>query len=100
VFLADSVYLKPCIGQQWIAAGEAAVSFDPLSSLGIGHALSSGIQAGRIVNERFLERVFFSESYQSDCELNFNNYLIQRQSLYMIEQRWPNSPFWSRRQKT
>ena len=40
---AHSSTLDPCIGDGWIAAGDAGVTFDPLSSQGLLHALFSGL---------------------------------------------------------
>jgi hypothetical protein len=50
-FPAESHVLNPPCGPGWIAAGDAACAFDPLASLGIGYALTSGIQAARIVEQ-------------------------------------------------
>src|SRR5207245_8230053 len=36
-------------GEGWLAAGDAAVSYDPLSSHGIGTAIATGAQAARAV---------------------------------------------------
>jgi flavin-dependent dehydrogenase len=100
VFPAQSQILEPCIGPQWVAAGDAATAFDPLSSLGIGHALLSGIQAARIVDQR-LERVEeLAAAFANDVHQNFDTFLAQRQKLYSLERRWPESPFWRRREAT
>jgi len=46
---ADSSRLRDVGGQGWCAVGEAAVAYDPLSSYGIIAALSTGMQAARVI---------------------------------------------------
>jgi flavin-dependent dehydrogenase len=94
---AQSQWLKPCIGPDWVAAGDAAVSFDPLSSLGIGHALASGIQAARIAHQRLNGRETLAQAYERDLKDLFFDYWARRGLLYGSERRWPEQPFWSRR---
>jgi flavin-dependent dehydrogenase len=38
------------IGEGWIKIGEAAIALDPLSSQGVQHAISSGLQGAAVVN--------------------------------------------------
>ena len=96
---AGSHVLKPCLGRAWIAAGDAAAAFDPLSSLGIGHALASGIQAARIVDGRLNGDETLASAYPADVSRHVGTYLEQRRTLYGFERRWPDRPFWARRQK-
>jgi flavin-dependent dehydrogenase len=42
---AHSSTLTPCIGESWMAAGDASMTFDPLSSQGLLHALFTGLTA-------------------------------------------------------
>jgi len=97
VWLAGSATTIPCIGKGWIAAGDAAASFDPLSSLGIGYAMLSGIQAARAVDHRLNGDEDLAAAYEGDVARHMAGYLAQRQELYRLEQRWPERPFWSRR---
>ena len=50
---AESALLSPIAGEGWLAVGDAAASFDPLSSHGIGAALWSG-ELAAVVLRRFL----------------------------------------------
>jgi flavin-dependent dehydrogenase len=97
VWLAESATTIPCVGKGWIAAGDAAASFDPLSSLGIGYAMLSGIQAARAVDHRLNGNEDLAAAYEADVARHMIDYLIQHQELYRLEQRWPDRPFWSRR---
>ena len=97
VWLAESAITLPCTGKGWIAAGDAAASFDPLSSLGIGYAMLSGINAARAVERRLLGDEELAASYTADVARHVAGYLTQRRELYRLEQRWPDRPFWLRR---
>jgi flavin-dependent dehydrogenase len=98
VYPAGSHQLSPCLGAAWVAAGDAAAAFDPLSSLGIGHAIASGIQAARIASQRLKGKEELASCFQADIARHVNSFLAQRASYYAYERRWPASPFWSRRQ--
>lgn len=84
---------------RFITVGDAACGFDPISSTGLGFALSSGSHAARVIRE-----VLVSNSsaalvvYQNDLNQQFENYLEQSRKIYQQETRWPNEPFWQRRQ--
>ncbi len=99
VYPAGSHQLAPCFGPRWVAAGDAAVAFDPLSSLGIGYALTSGIHAARIVHQRLAGKEELASAYPADISRHFTNYLAQRHRLYAMERRWPSVPFWARRHR-
>jgi len=96
VWLAMSAMTAPCVGEGWIAAGDAAASFDPLSSLGIGYAMTSGIQAARALDRRLNGDEEFAAGYAPDVSRHMAAHLDQRRRLYRYEQRWPDRPFWSR----
>lgn len=95
---AHSQMLDPVAGEGWIAAGDAAVGFDPLSSMGIGYAINSGIQAARVAASTLAGNAEHARLYASDVEQHYRSYLARRQAYYQIEKRWPQSPFWARRQ--
>jgi flavin-dependent dehydrogenase len=97
VWPAGSARTMPCVGKGWIAAGDAAASFDPLSSLGIGYAMLSGIQAARAVDHCLNGNEDLAAAYEADVARHTTDYLIQRRELYRLEQRWSDRPFWSRR---
>lgn len=94
---AHTQILDPVAGEGWIAAGEAAVGFDPLSSMGIGYALTSGIHAARTAASALAGDPSLAQSYADDVARHFAAYLERKRAYYRLEQRWPDSPFWSRR---
>jgi flavin-dependent dehydrogenase len=93
---ANSARLESCTGEGWIAVGDAAVSFDPLSSQGILTALFTGLKAAEALNERFSSRDPF-HSYTERLSLIYNAYLQNRSAFYAQEERWTTHPFWRRR---
>lgn len=88
--------LQPAAGQGWIAAGEAAAAFDPLASMGIGHAVASGIHAARMAYDQLVAGSNLMSQYTANVACNFQRYLELRRQYYQIEQRWSNRSFWAR----
>jgi flavin-dependent dehydrogenase len=95
---ASVAYLDHLSGPGWLAAGDAAVSFDPLSSQGILTALVMGRRAGRALaailthgDPQPLAR------YGADYASLLDAHLRLRAAYYGLEQRWPEAPFWTRR---
>ncbi len=85
--------------KNFIAIGDAAAAFDPVSSMGIGFAITSACTGAAIILAELTQhepsRI---ATYQSDLERNFGNYLVMRKNIYQQEKRWPQSEFWARRQ--
>ena len=94
---AGSQVLSCPVGEAWVAAGDAALAIDPLSSLGIGRAIASGIEAARIVDERLHGGDELASGYVADTRAHLDAFLTQRRAIYGDERRWPDSLFWQRR---
>ena len=86
-------------GDSWLAVGDAASCFDPLSSQGVVKALRSGIFASYAVAD-WLSKGKRSglKNYERFVREDFENYLEVREHYYCEEQRWKEQPFWHRRQ--
>ena len=97
IVAANSSRLDRVSGQGWLAVGDAAMAFDPLSSQGLMHALESGIRAGEAINDDLAGAVGAMRNYDSKANEVFREYLGLRTIHYMREQRWPQSAFWRRR---
>ncbi|HYI11412.1 MAG TPA: tryptophan 7-halogenase [Thermoanaerobaculia bacterium] len=95
---AHSQMLDPVAGEGWLAAGEAAAGFDPLSSMGIGYAIASGIQSARVAASTLGGDTEHQQLFANDVRRHYQSYLAKRQAYYRMEKRWPESPFWARRQ--
>ena len=98
-FPAESHVLSQPCGPGWVAAGDAACAFDPLASLGIGYALTSGIQAARIADEWLRGSDSLALAYPDDIARHVAVHSAQSREMYAAEHRWPAVPFWSRRQR-
>ena len=94
---ADTASLDPVFGARWIATGDAAASFDPLSSLGILTAVDFGAAAGSAAVALVTGDTGPAAAYASRVARHFRAYLAERERVYATERRWPMSPFWQRR---
>lgn len=88
---ARSSRLLTAGGEGWIAAGDAALAFDPLAGRGMWAALRTGLwaagEAARAPGMGYQERL---DRAWGDCER-------MRVSTYATETRWTGAPFWRRR---
>jgi flavin-dependent dehydrogenase len=94
---ASSSQLRPVTGHGWLAVGDAAASYDPISSQGIQKALADGIRAGESIATAFTGDADALDGYAEHVERAFQDYVANRNYLYQLEQRWQASPFWKRR---
>ena len=84
-------------GQTWLAVGDAAYAYDPISSFGITSALASGYYAGHALADHLSGKPGALEVYRYIMENSFQAYLQKLAHQYGQEQRWPTSPYWSQR---
>jgi flavin-dependent dehydrogenase len=96
VQVAYSHRLEQMSGEGWLAVGDAAMTYDPLSSLGIFKGLRSGIMAAYAIGDQLTGIDGFTK-YNTIMAAEFEGYLETRMDFYRQEQRWPDSPFWRRR---
>ena len=94
---APSFRLDDVAGDGWLAVGDAACAFDPISSQGIHKALADGLAAASAIAERLDGRADALDAYRSMAADRFEAYLTTRKDFYRQEQRWPTSAFWNRR---
>jgi len=93
---AHSSALDHCAGTRWIAVGDAACSFDPLSSYGITSATGSGYYGGVALAEELKGKQGQLAAYQSLMQRTFLDFLEIRDSEYRRVSQF-NSLFWQRR---
>jgi flavin-dependent dehydrogenase len=98
VRLVHSSLAEPVCGPGWLAAGDAAASFDPLSAMGVGHAIYSGIQGARAAHAYLAGKQELLDEYAAGVSENFSKYRGIRHTYYLQEKRWPDHPFWAARQ--
>ena len=104
VVAANSTRLDQVAGKQWAALGDAAISFDPLSSQGMFNAMASAMQLSKLLeklqiiehpsNEKSLQ---LKSIYSAQIDNVWKKYLAHKKLYYRQEQRWRNTPFWARR---
>jgi flavin-dependent dehydrogenase len=94
---AASSCLSATGGTRWVAAGDAAAAFDPLSSQGILTAMESGRDAARSLLVRLQGGRHILRGDAKATGPPYVRYLAERAAYYALEKRWPDSPFWSRR---
>lgn len=94
-FPAHSQRLQRPYGAGWIAVGDAALAFDPLSSAGLAKALRGACDAADAIaagDSKAFAR--YEEKLQHEWQL----YLDARCHYYRLEQRFPDAAFWRERQ--
>lgn len=91
---AASTILSPVAGTDWVAVGDAASTWDPLSASGIYKALRNGVDAANAIVKGTCER------YADGVRAAFDVYLATRSRYYGMVTRWPDSLFWQRRRET
>lgn len=84
-------------GDRWLAVGDAASTFDPVSSHGIFKSLRSGIVASYAIRDHFEGRGPWLERYEFLHTQEYAEYKTTCAAIYRRERRWPTSPFWRRR---
>ena len=94
---AATVWLDKQGGEGWLAIGDCAASFDPISARGVASALHAGAEAARAVNDELDGRTNAVSRHLLHQRLVFANYLLQLREVYSWERRWPHSEFWIRR---
>lgn len=94
---APSSLLDRVLGDGWLAVGDAAASFDPISSQGIHKALLDGIRAGEAIAAYFHGNDARLNECQSETIQGFQRFAHGRNHFYRLENRWPNAPFWKAR---
>lgn len=89
VVAASTAHLDRRIGAGWLAAGDAAASFDPLSSQGILAAVLMGRSAADCVDDPAAHDARYAAIIERS--------LVEQRATYAAEGRWPDAPFWRRR---
>ncbi len=95
-FLRDRI-----TGPDWLAVGDAASGYDPLSSQGIQKAMTDAVDAADAVAERLGSGAEVGAAYAEKVAGRFADYLANRNHFYGQETRWADAPFWrTRRERT
>lgn len=99
VAVASSQRLCNATGNGWLATGDAAQAYDPLSSEGISKGLLHGAAAAHAVSSHLNGNREALQGYAALLAHDFATFVENRLFYYGTESRWATSPFWrSRRQ--
>ena len=97
---ANSSRLEPVCALDWLAAGDAASTYDPLSSQGIVKSLRSGIFASYAIADHLCKRDASGLTrYEKLAHREFASYARAHARYYAEERRWPKNEFWRRRHR-
>jgi len=97
---AATLSLQMTHGQGWIATGDAAAAYDPLSGRGMVHALRSGIVAAFATGDMLCHGQSSGLiRYATMLRAQLSRFEEAKVKHYAREERWTEQPFWQRRQR-
>lgn len=97
ILRADSSRLNTIKGDRWLAVGDAAAAYDPLSSYGISSGMGAGFYAASAVADFLRGRDDALSTYARLIDQAYADYLLIHHNQYLSERRWTDEPFWRRR---
>ncbi len=93
---AWSALLQSAAGRGWIAVGDAATSFDPLTSTGIHNALRTSAAAAGVLEAAVRGDPSGVDEYVRARRADFGTFLTERARVYDRQARF-DTTFWRRR---
>jgi 2-polyprenyl-6-methoxyphenol hydroxylase-like FAD-dependent oxidoreductase len=84
-------------GPGWLAVGDAATTFDPLSSQGLVKALRSAVFGSYAARNALANDESGLHRFDRLTAQEFEVYLTARRDFYRSESRWEGALFWRRR---
>lgn len=88
---AGTGWLDRPYGPDWVAVGDAAAHFDPLSSQGLVTGILMGARAAQAIASDTLG------DWHRDYRMLVDEHLALSEHFYGLVDRWPGTPFWERR---
>ncbi len=93
---ANSSRASKIAGSNWLAIGDAATSFDPLSSHGISNAIYCADASAKAIESHLKDdSESHFQNYEDTLTQIFNEYLKHKRKLYDTETRWKANSFWN-----
>ena len=106
---ANSQRLRNFCGDAWMAVGDAAQAYDPLSSQGIDKALRTASHAGHMIYYALTDspqgaagldgRNSYIHRYDQQQRQLWQTYVSQHDFYFGIQSRWFDQLFWRRRRQ-
>ena len=90
---------KKIAGEAWLAVGDSAASYDPLSGMGIFKALRHGTNAAIAVDACLRGNAGLLPEYAALVRKEFDAYVLRRRAHYAVEKRWIGHEFWDNRRE-
>jgi len=87
---SGTAYRERMVGNGWLAVGDAAVSFDPLSSQGLVTGIVMAARAATMLGGDL-------DAWEADYRVVLDEHLAVRDEYLRSETRWPDATFWLRR---
>lgn len=97
VLHASSALRDELAARTWLAVGDSAASYDPLSGFGVFKALRYADAAAQAIQRLLDGDASAADGYTELVRREFHDYQVQRAEFYAAERRWPSSGFWQRR---
>jgi flavin-dependent dehydrogenase len=94
---APSSCRKAIAGPTWLAVGDSASCFDPLSGSGIHKALRQATNAAIAVKGCLAGNTGLMADYAEIVRREFDDYVLRRRAHYASEKRWMSREFWAKR---
>jgi flavin-dependent dehydrogenase len=94
---AATLIRRPVTGPGWLAVGDAALAYDPLSGQGVLKSMDTGSRGASALARHLDGDPSGLAEYESWVEAAYREYLATRSQFYGSVQRWPASRFWKRR---
>ena len=85
---------RAVFGDGWLAVGDSACSFDPISGRGIFSALRHAGSATAAITACLNGNMDPAVLYASQVRLEYDEYVRVRRLYYLSERRWSEHPFW------
>lgn len=93
-FSAPSFCQKTFTGKQWMAIGDAASTYDPITAQGIIKSISQGMRAAETIAYYARGAHEALLYFETELKRQYAQYTEARRYFYQLEQRWPNHTFW------
>lgn len=94
---AQTQHLTASVGEGWLAVGDAASSYDPISSLGIYKSLVMSQWASFAIIDSLKNEASGLKKYDYLVKQDFQQYAEKRLGYYQQEKRFSEAVFWKRR---
>ncbi|KAF1040629.1 MAG: putative FAD-dependent oxidoreductase LodB [Burkholderia lata] len=91
---APSYCLDTLCGDQWLAIGDAASAYDPVTAQGIIKSLMNGTSAAKAIQSEISGNPCAIKEFEQSLRTQYRRYLETRHYFYGLERRWPRSEFW------